>query len=897
MKYKSIELINYAGIYNGMGLNQISIDFTKCVSNKIIIRGSNGSGKSTLINAINPNPDSNDCFIPNAEARKNICLTNNGIDYVIRYIHPVTNSGRGTTKGYISKTINGQLVELNPNGNISSCKDILYEEFNLDSNFISLSKLSSEDRGLVDNKPSERKKLVNSIISVLDTYNGIYKNLSKKSSAFKQLINSLTYKIDSLGNEVQLNARLQNIENRLKALDDEKMRTIEAIAAVKLRINEFMNILRDNNYDIVVSELKDISSHNKVLRNQILKKLQEFGISDINSIESFYVYIEKQIIILEGEISSLAKQSTTLLSQREVEYKELENKRTKLESLQSEYNYFDLKNSMESLRATIEQYDSVFNQMGLMNINLITKSEYDSAMEALAYLRDLASNIPTLWDINNISFVINNETTAVNYIASIPLFKSRLEQSRASKAEIDTKIAIYTSKQDLINELNNRPKECSIDNCPYIKSAVEASKQYPKEELDKLIEGSYYFEDEINAILSNIKLYEEYADILNAITNIRRELNSKMKFISKLPVRPDFKESFMQRIINLDPFADIDALYNYVDCGNMIEEYKVAKDQLARYESEYKIYEAKNDIIESIARDIQVLMQKTTDLANQIDDNNSKSSELQKKLDDLRMAKTKVESLISKIKDDLKPSEQREAELIKIKNSLNVNSTEIDKLHGELEILNTNFASANKDISHLSEERDAIKHSLILLEEYKVELQEYSTKYTKIEKIRYYSSPSTGIQTLFMQLYMNKIISTANELLSLLFNGEFVLQPFIINENEFRIPCMGSGLLHDDISSMSTAQKCMISMILSFSILNQSSTKYNVIMLDEIDAGLDTMNRGFFIDLLDRLMLMLNAEQCFMISHNNELNTAICDLIILKNNNTDAYQGNVIWQY
>ena len=52
---------------------------------------------------------------------------------------------------------------------------------------------------------------------------------------------------------------------------------------------------------------------------------------------------------------------------------------------------------------------SVFNQMGLMNINLITKSEYDSAMEALAYLRDLASNIPTLWDINNISFVINNK--------------------------------------------------------------------------------------------------------------------------------------------------------------------------------------------------------------------------------------------------------------------------------------------------------------------------------------------------------------------------------------------------------------------------------------------------------------------------------------------------------
>lgn len=897
MRYKSIELINYAGIYNGMGINQISIDFTKCISNKIIIRGSNGSGKSTLINAINPNPDSNDCFIPNVEARKNICLTNNGVDYIIRYIHPVTNSGRGTTKGYISKTINGQMVELNPNGNISSCKDILYEEFNLDSNFISLSKLSSEDRGLVDNKPAERKKLVNSIISVLDTYNGIYKNLSKKSSAFKQLINSLTYKIDSLGNEVQLNARLQNIENRLNTLEDERVSTIEAIAAVKLRINEYMNILRDNSYDAVVSELKDVSSHNKVLRAQILKKLQDFGITNINSIESFNSYLEKQIIITEGEIDSLGRESSTLLSQREVEYNDLQNKRARLDSLQSEHNYFDLKNSMQSLRSTINNYDSVFNQMGLMNINLITKSEYDSAMEALKYLKELAINTISTWQPDLIKYVIDNESDILNMIGSINFLKSRLEQEKQSKAELDTEIAVYISKQDLINELTNRPVNCKIDDCPYIKSAVDAATKYPQEELNKLLSSSEYHQNEIDVLSKNIKMYEEYTEIINAITNIRRELKSKMKFISKLPVRPDFEESFINRIIELDSFSDIDALYAYVDCGNMIEEYKVAKEQLLKYESEYKIYEAKNDIIESIAKDVELLVEKTTILANQIDDNNSKISELQIKLNDLRKAKTKVEGLIVKLKEDLKPSEEREAELTKIKNSLDINSIEIDKLHGELETLNMNLAAVNNDIKTLMDEKESIKHSIILLEEYKIELQDYSAKYTKIEKIKYYSSPSTGIQTLFMQLYMNKIISTANELLSLLFNGEFVLQPFVINENEFRIPCLGSGLLHDDISSMSTAQKCMISMILSFSILNQSSTKYNVIMLDEIDAGLDTMNRGFFIDLLDRLMFMLHAEQCFMISHNNELNTAICDLILLKSNSNDAYQGNVIWQY
>lgn len=175
----------------------------------------------------------------------------------------------------------------------------------------------------------------------------------------------------------------------------------------------------------------------------------------------------------------------------------------------------------------------------------------------------------------------------------------------------------------------------------------------------------------------------------------------------------------------------------------------------------------------------------------------------------------------------------------------------------------------------------------------------YNNKYSKIEKIKYYSSPSTGIQTLFMELYMNKTIAIANNLLSLLFNGELVLQPFIINENEFRIPCVSNGLIHDDISSMSTAQKCMISMILSFSLLYQSSTKYNIIKLDEIDGGLDSINRPYFITLLDKLMSMLKCEQAFLISHNSELDDTSCDVILLKDdpyNSLVSDRANIIWK-
>lgn len=161
MRYKSIKLINYIGIYNGLKLNEIYIDFTKCKHNTILIKGDNGSGKSTLYNALNPLPDSNDFFIPGLPASKEIEIYDNEALYFLRFIHGIKNNGdREVTKAYIYKVLpNGMQHDMNPNGNVSSFKDIIYEEFRLDSNFVALSQLSNEDKGLADKKP-DRKSVV-----------------------------------------------------------------------------------------------------------------------------------------------------------------------------------------------------------------------------------------------------------------------------------------------------------------------------------------------------------------------------------------------------------------------------------------------------------------------------------------------------------------------------------------------------------------------------------------------------------------------------------------------------------------------------------------------------------------------------------------------------------------
>ena len=137
----------------------------------------------------------------------------------------------------------------------------------------------------------------------------------------------------------------------------------------------------------------------------------------------------------------------------------------------------------------------------------------------------------------------------------------------------------------------------------------------------------------------------------------------------------------------------------------------------------------------------------------------------------------------------------------------------------------------------------------------------------------------------------------------MLFNNEYKLLDFVINNNEFRIPFIGNGLPVDDISSGSESQICMMSMILNLVLLHQASSKFNICRLDEIDAPLDRYNRAGFVSVLYQIIQILNIEQLFIISHNTELDASIADVIKLKYTNSyedaesNTDMSNVIFDY
>ena len=326
--------------------------------------------------------------------------------------------------------------------------------------------------------------------------------------------------------------------------------------------------------------------------------------------------------------------------------------------------------------------------------------------------------------------------------------------------------------------------------------------------------------------------------------------------------------------------------------------YKSLKEVLSYIRTQLNIYTSKNDIISEINSDIDRINSNIDRISSDIGPINEQILDRKKAITRMQELEGVYETLISELSNRDAINEL----IVKDKQTLLDISKKMTDIKAALESESTaksTIISCNNKISPLMSERDKINHSIEMINDYVNEKEELQKNYEFIEVLKRYSSPTTGIQLIFMELYMGKIISLANELLSFLFQGQYSIQPFVINESEFRIPCFGGGYINDDISSMSSSQISMISMILSFALLHNSSTKYNIIKLDEIDGPLDYNNRMYFMEVLNKIMDIMNTEQCIMISHNSELQVDNSDVILLRHdgNNNDYLRGNIIWKY
>ena len=883
MKLLSIRLENYIGIYNGRGDNILEVDLSQSTSNIVIIRGSNGSGKSTLLKALSPLQDDNTAIIPGMEGKKTLRYLYNGEVYEILYVHPVKNDGsRGQVKMQVYKGMNR--VELNPTWNVTSGKDIIFDLFNLDANFLTLSQLSSEDRGLADKKPAERKKFVNSIINGIEVYNNMYKVITKKYSTFKNMINTISSKIRQIGNIEELNARFINISKQVEDVSSERDKAVIEASKIDAEIGI---LTRDNNleeYYKINEEIRDNIDYISSSKSQVIDlskgELTSENLYELKDIiDSSLHTFDKDISKWKSEEAVANAKIESISREKDEAFNSLQTKITKRGTLlDGGFSDSDL-SLYKDTKAKIAELENDINGLNSSIKNLSEAEALVNAMEMIVPVLDsLYNGLDATTKKEKYDFVKTTLDNDGKYVdQTVELSRTYNEVSR-TVGELESEVLTYEILFDKAKSLALRPKECKIDDCSFVKEAIEASSKHPEKRINDINKEISESKTLLKSLEKDIESYKELYDFNKRFTNLHGMVLSFRKLLEKSPV--DYIIDPYQLLASLDhmeklmiDFNQIRGIFNIITTKSNYEEIiESLKEPAAKYE-------ANKALIDELDSDIASLKDKLTTIDNRL---MAEKDAISETVTDISLTEFKIEvyTKCKSLVDECIGLDTRNEELQSQINSLSDIAFKVKTLDARMAEAKSRADRLNNDLNAILNERDKIASNKTLLEDYIRDLDLYNKNFSILETIRYYLSPTTGIQTVFMRTYMGNIILKANELLSLIFNGQFIIQPFVINEAEFRIPCLGNGLVNDDISSMSTSQICMISMILSFAILSNSSTDYNILKLDEIDGGLDTENRIQFIGLLKQLISMVGCEQCFLISHNMEYDadTTVIDM-------------------
>lgn len=868
MKILYVKLENYIGIFNGRGDNVLEIDLSHTTTPIIVIKGHNGSGKSTLLKALNPMPDLNDQFIPGAEAKKTLVYQINTDIVRIEYLYPVKKDGsRATTKAQVFK--NNE--PLNLTNNVSDAKEIIYTLFKLDSSFLALSQLTSTDRGLADKRPSERKIFVNSSISGIEEYNNMYKVINKKFSMYKSLINSVVSKINKIGNKQELDISFNRVNRMLEEIIKERDTALASVAKIQAKLDE-------NNAKELVDKYNSLESEiyeKNVKVKQLLAELKDINPDLVthNMIELRKIEKTKAI-----ELATLNEEIKNTQALKDSLSKEMNELNSNIQKKIAERNtYISTEISTEEMNAyddAVKELNIIHQDIHTAGLNISDKTEIQNLNELFTFIIDKLQFITD--GLNSIDyemgfdFILKNKHNEETWRIAQDL-RNEINSLTMQVNETNLQMSLLESLVEKSEKLKLRPASCKDNTCIFIKDAFEAAKQKPNDELIKLQQKNEKTSNTLKEKQKQLEVINDCIELKNRFDVIYNKICSYEFLLNKVDLHDLTSIDFLVSIARTGNYKmiketrdKINVLYNLLE---LKENYEKTVDL---YKDAIDEYNKNKSIIDSINMDIDSSKEKLQDVSKEYSLKSSKVSELETTISKLEPMVNKLSTYIEIKLPELEMIMNQIQELRNNKESLRQRVMQVEEINKDLESSSNIVDQINARYNDILKQRDILSYNKIMIEKYLEELADYKSKYEKLETIRYYVSPTTGIQTVFMGAYMNNIILKANELLSLIFNGQFVIQPFVINESEFRIPCLGSGILNDDISSMSTSQICMISMIISFAMLANADTDYNILKLDEIDGGLDPDNRSQFISLLNSLIQIVDCEQCFLISHNME---------------------------
>ena len=370
MKITKLILENFAAIKKSMNTNRFEIDFQNSKNNVCLIIGPNGSGKTTIMSLLNPfatlgNLDIRDSLgliLEDKNGYKEIHYQNNDDCYVIKHFYTKQKDRSHSVKSYIEKNGN----ELNPNGNVTSFKEIVKEELDVELDYLKLIRLGANVTNMIDLSETERKNYMGKLLDDIGIYLNYYKKVNNDIRQLKDMISHLVDKINKLNidSKESVEKEIDSYISQKEKIQSEIYSIVGKLSVLKARITEINDL----------ENLKTNLSESQRLLNKMTKVLNSSNIYQDTDLDKINTKIqEMQMDIQKYTTNSdscivIIKHLNETLDNLLNQYHELEIR------LEQEKNIQDEIDTLESEKRSCDD-DIAFANQELAGFELTVKKE------------------------------------------------------------------------------------------------------------------------------------------------------------------------------------------------------------------------------------------------------------------------------------------------------------------------------------------------------------------------------------------------------------------------------------------------------------------------------------------------------------------------------------------
>lgn len=854
-------LKNVTYIQSGLHKDSVEIDFKKPNANSKLnlIIGPMGSGKSVILGHLQPFAtfgtldarNSEGMILPEKDGLKIIEYDHDSHHYIIHHDY-IWNKNMKThnIKSYLDK----DGVELNPNGNSGSFKELIKEEFGIDQSFLRVLRLGPNVANVISMKSSERKSFIASLQEDTEIYLMIFKKLNADYRVLKASITSVS------------NRLMQLSSTKADSMRDELSELIQESDAIAKKADQCS------------SSIAKLQGENAALSNGDIGSLQQ----EKDDLTQRVSYLEETIHDLERDIDS-AKESNETLSSIS----------TKIGGYQAELNGFEadileLQKLYDTQATEIDKLNDAIlahgNDTHLDEMrNVAEKLERDYNRYSLElqgfrckYTYEFLSKF-----IDDMS-VLNNQIDELSQIDEkrIKLLLSTINKSIVSM--VNEKVGMLTGRKvNLQKSLTNiqfaseyippfpifRDPRCTFDECPYFTThpvTLQDDIGNKKEKNATLAR----INDEISRLDADIAKYQELPMLQKQFQLLKNLWTSAHPVLLELEcIDPNL--TLLQLLTDLSArtnWYDYNKLVQFLEKCKMQSDYESVASRYATVKNEIAILESSG--VESCATQLAALKESHEIVYQQMSQKSDQVSQKRHMIEECELLYAKLQK-VADFENDLRSCQES---LVATRENLAKTSENLSRVQVNLSTisrLETEQLEYAAKFKELSQHIEKLKTVLSQIEYNQQEYDDLIKDGNMMRAILDAVSAKKGIPLILVRHFLSGCKDIVNDLIAEIFDDDLEILDFDVTEDDFKIPYMVNGQVISDISYASQGQQSIISIALSFALVRQSMFDYNIMLLDEIDGPLHKNDREKFIGILFRQMAAIQADQVFLISHNS----------------------------